>query len=139
LFWKHDPQKYSCVLSCNIQLRAKNYMQYCVLTLSIALRISKLTTRQSVFPPETINTQLDNTRTAYCTKPTKSLPLSQRKANLSHSEPVLQSHCPRVTHTILLIPFNIISHIRLDPSKLIYRKIVPPQHNFRERHHITFC
>jgi hypothetical protein len=99
-------------------------MEYCVLTFSVALRISKLTTWQSVFRPEIINMQLANMHTVYCTKPTESLPLSQRKANLSHSEPVLQSHCFRVLHTILHIRFNIASHIHLDLLRLIYRQNV---------------
>ena len=99
-------------------------MQYCVLTLSVALGISKLTTWQSVFRPKTITLQLINTDTAYCTKPKESLPLSHRKVNLSHSEPVLQSHSLRVIHSILLIRFNIISHIHLDPSRLTYRQKV---------------
>ena len=129
LFWKHDP-KNTAVFSCNIQLRDKEL--YAILC-SYAFNCTEnfRTKYIAVFCPETINVQLVNTHTAYCTKPTDPLPLSQRKANLSHSEPVLQSHRLRVLYTILLILFNIISHIRLDASRLIYRQKVP--------HHIIFA
>jgi len=68
--------------------------------------------------------QLVDTHTAYCTKPTESLLLSQKKANLSHSEPVLQSLSSSAPYHIAYL-FNVISHISLDPSRLIYRKNVP--------------
>jgi hypothetical protein len=71
LFWKHDTKNSAVFFRAISNSQAKNYMQYCVLTLSIALRISKLSTWQSVFRPETINLQLVNTNTAYCTKPTE--------------------------------------------------------------------